>query len=192
MISTSVVGDAFIARVKENEDEFVRMDFYVSDVSSNARWMNDARRHSHQKANQPVAEDILKNLKAKPQITEITEAEQARQKGNEAYRRGDYAEAIKSYTLCLEHDAASVLAYSNRAMAHLQLRNFEGAQLDAAAALNLDATFLKARYRLGLALEGLDRKEEAIEEYKKLLKQQPNNKAALQKLQELEQSSTDI
>ena len=77
------VGDAFLGKVRENDDIFERQDFLVGDVSSHAPWMLDARRHHAQKMNQPVAEDVLHSLKpkAEPKIVEITPAEEERQRG---------------------------------------------------------------------------------------------------------------
>lgn len=104
--------------------------------------------------------------------------------GNAAYRRGSYPEAIKEYTTCLEADAESVLAYSNRSMAYLQLEQYEAALSDAEAALKLDDACVKAAYRMGLALDGLQRHEEAVDAYRYVLRLQPENKAALMKLNE--------
>ena len=78
-----VLGDAFIGRVKENDDEFERLDFLLSDLSSASPWMHTALRHHKEKVMQPVAEELLQkmNYKEQPKITEITPAEDARQEG---------------------------------------------------------------------------------------------------------------
>ena len=106
--------------------------------------------------------------------------------GNEAYRRGDYKEAVCAYTRCLECDPESPVAYSNRSMAHLQLKDFASALIDAEAALKLDSSSIKARYRRAAALEHLGRKDEAIQELQNILQQQPRNKAITEKLKELQ------
>lgn len=74
-------------------------------------------------------------------------------------------------------------------MAHLQLQNFEEALADADAALQIDNGAVKAYYRKGMALEGLQRKQEALESFQKILEIEPKNKAALQKLTELREHS---
>lgn len=37
-----------------------------------------------------------------------------RQRGNESFSKGDYDEAVKHYTRCIQQNPSSVLAYSNR------------------------------------------------------------------------------
>ena len=106
--------------------------------------------------------------------------------GNEAYRRGDYEEAVRAYTRCLASDPEATVAYSNRSMAHLQLKDFSAALIDAEAALKLDGSLVKARYRRATALEHLGREDEAIQDLQCILQQQPRNKAAAEKLKELQ------
>lgn len=76
-----VLGDAFIGRVKETDEEFERMDFLRSEVSSSAQWLLHAERHNKGKLSQPTAQEILKKMKPSP-IVEITPAEDARQRGH--------------------------------------------------------------------------------------------------------------
>ena len=106
--------------------------------------------------------------------------------GNKAYRNGDYRAAVEAYSVCLKHDSGSAVAYSNRAMAHLQLENYEEALADSDAALKLDEGCVKARYRRGVALENLERKEEAVKEFQSILEMQPKNKAASERLNRLQ------
>lgn len=178
------MGDAFIAKVRETDEEFERMDFSLSEVSSDASWMKEARSHNQQKTYQRPAEDILKELQKKPKIEAPSPEEEERQKGNEAFKEGDYAKAIEAYSRCIELNTKSVLAYSNRAMAFLRVGKYEEALGDAESAIRMDGKCTKALYRKGLALEGLGRKEEAIETFKHLSKLQPS-KAIQQKLDEL-------
>lgn len=69
-------------------------------------------------------------------------------------------------------------------MAYLHLKDYEEALSDAEAALKLDNSCIKAAYRKGLALDGLGHREGAVDAYRYVLKLQPQNKAALQKLNE--------
>lgn len=44
-----VRGDAFVARFIDNDDDFVRLDFPLSDLSSSASWVAEARRFHESK-----------------------------------------------------------------------------------------------------------------------------------------------
>ncbi|GAA5842606.1 hypothetical protein JCM3766R1_004874 [Sporobolomyces carnicolor] len=95
-----------------------------------------------------------------------------RQKGNEAFRTANYAEAAASYTVALaegalqptldgdlkEHLAA---IFSNRAAARINLFELDLALLDSAAALRLSPGFSRAKARAGEALAKLHSFREA-------------------------------
>mmetsp|Transcript_12680 Transcript_12680/g.16006 ORF Transcript_12680/g.16006 Transcript_12680/m.16006 type:complete len:479 (-) Transcript_12680:189-1625(-) len=74
-----------------------------------------------------------------------------RQKGNNLFKNGDYHGAIRSYTIALRINPRSALAYSNRAMAHLKLKDWLNAESDAATALSLDPTHVKSYQRRSAA-----------------------------------------
>ena len=42
-------GDVFVARVFDNEDDFKRLDFTLSEVSSNASWIKEAATQNEKK-----------------------------------------------------------------------------------------------------------------------------------------------
>ena len=85
--------------------------------------------------------------------------------GNAQYRRGNYREAIVSYSNALlagsQDGAEAAIVLGNRAACHLALSHFAEAEADARSALALDATCEKHYYRLFTALKGLSRTEEA-------------------------------
>lgn len=78
-----ILGDAFLARVKENDEEFERMDFTLSDISSNAQWMADALKHQKEKINRPMAQDILKNMKSKSKQPTASPSDLSRERGKQ-------------------------------------------------------------------------------------------------------------
>ena len=45
-----VRGDVFVARTFDNEDDFKRLDFTLSEVSSRAAWVKEARAQNERKA----------------------------------------------------------------------------------------------------------------------------------------------
>ncbi|CAI7834439.1 unnamed protein product, partial [Closterium sp. NIES-53] len=68
----------------------------------------------------------------------LSQAEIAKEKGNKAYKQKKYQEAVDHYTAAIRHDSKNATYYSNRAMAYLNLHNFEQVEADCTAALSLD------------------------------------------------------
>ncbi|CAK4076789.1 unnamed protein product [Aphanomyces euteiches] len=63
-----VRGDAFIARVFDNDDSFVRMDFKLSEINSEAEWIKIARMQSN-KEDKPAAASPQERQCASPSCT---------------------------------------------------------------------------------------------------------------------------
>ncbi|CAH3129319.1 unnamed protein product [Pocillopora meandrina] len=89
-----------------------------------------------------------------------------RNEGNEAFKKGDFINAIRFYTKgikmnCNEKELKAKL-HNNRAIAHFKLGNHQDSLRDAEAAIELNPTFLKAIVRGATACVELKRFEEAI------------------------------
>jgi tetratricopeptide (TPR) repeat protein len=78
-------------------------------------------------------------------------SEREKQKGNEFYKVGDLEEAIRYYTRSIDMAPTNHILYANRAMGYLKLDNPEKAEEDCSKSLSLDATYIKAWSRRGLA-----------------------------------------
>ncbi|KAI9140068.1 hypothetical protein BKA69DRAFT_1125952 [Paraphysoderma sedebokerense] len=90
------------------------------------------------------------------------EGEQLRKEGNKLFAKKKYGKAIKLYTAAIESSPLNRhLAYSNRAAAHLLLKDYEDALKDATEALRIDDKHSKSMYRKGKALVMLERFDEA-------------------------------
>jgi len=78
-----------------------------------------------------------------------------KQEGNAAFSAKDYEKALTLYTEAIELDPSSHVLYSNRSAAHCALKNFKGAEEDAANCIKLAADnntiFIKGYYRLANA-----------------------------------------
>jgi tetratricopeptide (TPR) repeat protein len=72
--------------------------------------------------------------------------EALKEAGNKSFIAGNYAEAIKNYTLAIEIQPNHIY-YSNRANAHLELNQFDECIEDCKKSLELDKTFAKSYYR---------------------------------------------
>lgn len=186
-----VRGDAFISRIFDNEDDFQRLDFSMSEMSSSADWVKEARRRNEEAANSPhrdVAAELANKAAARSagtSITELSPAECAKDSGNSAFKAGDYHKAVEMYSEALSHDAGMVAALNNRAMAQIKLGNFRLAEEDCNAVLANTPDNVKALLRRASAREGQSSVEGAMQDLEKVLELEPVNKQAQEQLERL-------
>eukprot|EP01084_Bolivina_argentea_P200928 343509_1 len=103
----------------------------------------------------------------------MSSAEDAKEEGNAAWKRGDHDKAIECFTRAIEiaeEKQGSGLEllhiyYSNRSATYLMRGAFAAALLDAEKSLKLNPTFAKGWGRKGAALLGLHRQHDAVEAY---------------------------
>jgi len=105
----------------------------------------------------------------------------AKAEGNDHFSNGRYEEAAACYTRALEltqdHAERSVL-YSNRAACHSQHQNWHKMLEDADLAIKENPKNVKAVMRRGLAYEGLDKYQAAINDMKMVLELDPTARSA--------------
>eukprot|EP00898_Chlorokybus_atmophyticus_P004029 jgi/Chlat1/4627/Chrsp3S00434 len=124
----------------------------------------------------------LQSLLYDPDDDPVEAAENFKEQGNKALRRGPpfYRNALKFYTQAIEvgtSDKRQNAVYrANRAHVHLLQRNNGKALADALAATELDPSHLKARYRAAKAALALSKLEVALHHCQEGLKIDPNNK----------------
>lgn len=75
-------------------------------------------------------------------------AEKSKNLGNDQYKLGNFQKAIEFYCDAIEINNQEPAYYTNRAIAHLQLAQYEQARGDCQAALRIDENFAKAYNRL--------------------------------------------
>jgi len=107
---------------------------------------------------------------------ELAEAE--KQKGNESFKKGAWAEAVKSYSEAIRRNPKDAKIYSNRAACYTKLTAFDLALKDCDKSIELDPAFLKAYLRKGNVLKGMKKMKEAMEVYEKALELAPDNEEA--------------
>lgn len=85
----------------------------------------------------------------------------------EAYKAEEYSRAATLYTLAISADPTHTrsVTYINRAACHQKSKQYELALADAEKAIQLDPELAQGYFRKGCALEGLKRKQEALEQY---------------------------
>ena len=87
--------------------------------------------------------------------------------GNQSLRTGGFGEAIVFYSRAIELTPDNHVLFSNRALAHLKLRQYAKALEDADRCIALNAQFVKAYSTKGTALTWLNRYQEAKAAYAK-------------------------
>ncbi|WWC61569.1 uncharacterized protein I303_104153 [Kwoniella dejecticola CBS 10117] len=90
-------------------------------------------------------------------------AESSRAEGNELFKAGDYAGAVKSYTEAVKRLPTDPRAYNNRASCYQKLMALPEALKDAEQAIKIDATFIKAYIRKALVQEAMKEFNSALE-----------------------------
>ncbi|CAD1472360.1 unnamed protein product, partial [Heterotrigona itama] len=81
-------------------------------------------------------------------------AEQEREKGNEAFRAGDYEEALEHYNSSIKMNS-NITTYNNRAMTYIKLQRYEDALNDCNMVLSVEYTNMKALLRRAVSLDHL-------------------------------------
>jgi tetratricopeptide (TPR) repeat protein len=113
------------------------------------------------------------------------EAEVHKLQGNAHFKKGEHAEAVESYTQCLNTFPDLIVPLSNRAMAFLSLKRWAEAEADCTACLHHHSKHVKALYRRATARQQQGRCLEAREDLVSLLKIDSQNKQAAKLLEEL-------
>ena len=104
------------------------------------------------------------------------DAEAHRERGNEAFRRGDYSIAIEAYDRSVT-SRPSAAALANRAMCRLKLGEWADAEADCTAALELDPAYgVKAYMRRGTARRHLKKYLDSVMDFEEALRLEPTSK----------------
>nr|XP_020767586.1 tetratricopeptide repeat protein 12 isoform X2 [Odocoileus virginianus texanus] len=100
-------------------------------------------------------------------------ADALKEKGNEAFVRGDYETAILCYSEGLEKLKDMKVLYTNRAQAYIKLGDYRKALVDCDWALKCDEKCTKAYFHMGKAHLALKNYSESRECYQKILEINP-------------------
>uniref|UniRef100_A0A7N5JCF0 Tetratricopeptide repeat protein 12 n=1 Tax=Ailuropoda melanoleuca TaxID=9646 RepID=A0A7N5JCF0_AILME len=100
-------------------------------------------------------------------------ADALKEKGNEAFARGDYKAAIVCYSEGLDKLKDMKVLYTNRAQAYLKLGDYQKAVVDCEWALKCDEKCTKAYFHMGKAHLALKNYSVARECYQKILEIKP-------------------
>jgi stress-induced-phosphoprotein 1 len=81
-------------------------------------------------------------------------AEEAKQKGNELFKKGDFGGAVKFYADAVKRNPDDAKLYSNRAACYTKLMSFDLALKDCDKAIELEPQFIKAFLRKAMVHKG--------------------------------------
>ena len=88
------------------------------------------------------------HLRAKFLSMSETDAAKLKERGNEAYRSGDYQAALCLFTSAIELDSKNETLYCNRSMCYAAQLDWTSSAADAKASIALSEKYVKAHFRL--------------------------------------------
>uniref|UniRef100_A0A7S0ITX1 Uncharacterized protein n=1 Tax=Calcidiscus leptoporus TaxID=127549 RepID=A0A7S0ITX1_9EUKA len=176
-LATEVRGDAFVARVWDDQEGFERLDMRVRDLASDASWVREARERNSNRPDLQAAHARLTDVTGKPKepaepslppAERLEKASLLRAEGTAAFKAGEVAVAIEKYEGALalytpppkpplnEGEAAQaqevrLTCLQNLAMSKLKQDKPYEAISACDLALELDDGAAKAWYRRGQA-----------------------------------------
>lgn len=162
----SVSGDCFVARVFDDENDFRRIDFTVSELDGDAAWVQEARAyHAAHPAAQPGTETIRQGIGSAPAPAPSLEEQVERKKarGNAAFKKRRYKQAITAYGEAIQLQPANHVLWANRSAAYGCAGDWEASASDAATCVEREPAFVKGWFRLAKARAQLKQLPEARE-----------------------------
>ncbi|KAI0699139.1 hypothetical protein BC835DRAFT_1461661 [Cytidiella melzeri] len=112
----------------------------------------------------------------------------AKEKGNAAFKSGDFIGAIGHYTVAMFADPKNATYPLNRAAAYLKLGKNEDADRDCTRVIELDGKNVKGWFRRGQARAALARLDDAKKDFERVLQLEPQNSAAQQEVKKVTQA----
>lgn len=115
------------------------------------------------------------------------QAEDWKVKGNASISSKDYQGAIKNYSEAIRlspEGPSSHVFYCNRAAAYCHTNEYQLAVDDCLSSITLNADYVKAYSRLGLAYYWLEKYQDAVDAYERAAEIEPDNKATQDSLRQ--------
>mmetsp|Transcript_19087 Transcript_19087/g.44616 ORF Transcript_19087/g.44616 Transcript_19087/m.44616 type:complete len:590 (-) Transcript_19087:247-2016(-) len=112
----------------------------------------------------------------KESYVDPAKAEEAKERGNEHFKKSEWADAKREYDEAVKRNPSDPKLYSNRAAALTKLLAYPDALRDLDECLRLDPKFVKAYSRKGAAHFFMKEYHKALEAYDRGLALEPDNK----------------
>ncbi|KAK0188216.1 TPR-like protein [Armillaria mellea] len=117
------------------------------------------------------------------------QAQLDKEKGNTAFKAGDYATAVGHYSSAIVNDRKDYTLPLNRAAAYLKLGKHDDAERDCTTVLSLSASNAKALFRRSQARVGTGKLKEAEDDLRAAAKLEPSNTSIAQELTKVTDAS---
>jgi len=114
---------------------------------------------------------------------ETNQSDKYRQRGNEAYKSGDYQQARDLYSSAIQLDPQNATLYGNRSASYMMLQDFSAALEDSTRSVHLDESYTKGYLRAAKCHLMLGNPNLSIDFYRKVLSVQPRHKQAKEELE---------
>mmetsp|Transcript_7330 Transcript_7330/g.12315 ORF Transcript_7330/g.12315 Transcript_7330/m.12315 type:complete len:623 (+) Transcript_7330:67-1935(+) len=111
-----------------------------------------------------------------------------RERGNGEFKNGNFANAVKCYTKCLGLKPKNYIAFSNRAMAYLKLKEHHKAETDCSCALRIAPDHVKSLLRRASARSQLGKYRAALSDLEAAVALDPANKQVHQERKKAQDS----
>lgn len=113
-------------------------------------------------------------------------AEELKNKGNDAMGRESFAEALEEYNQAIELDGNNAAYFCNRAATFIKLEQYDEARRDCQIAAQLDPSYARAYGRMGHTYSCQNKTVDAILCFKKALELEPENESYITNFQALQ------
>lgn len=153
-------------------------------ISSNLQYFSEEELANLERIIESATAKETEEMRLKSNVDKSLSCKKKEQ-GNSEYKKGNYLEAIESYTEAIAADPFDEILYSNRAAAYAMLKiNDQGIE-DCLMAVKLNPRFAKAYIRLGDFYSETDH-EASYKYYKKAQLLEPNNHNVEVKIKKLD------
>lgn len=155
------------------------------DVAQAIKHYESAQMESHDKAVQVKIKNLELELKKKEKQAYINPAlgAEAKERGNEAFRAGNFPVAIKEYEDAVKRDPTNAAYYNNLAAALVKVMDFNGAKAAVEKSLSYDQKYVKAWAKKGDIEFFMKEYHKSIDSFKAGLAIEPGNALCTQGLQ---------
>mmetsp|Transcript_4902 Transcript_4902/g.12540 ORF Transcript_4902/g.12540 Transcript_4902/m.12540 type:complete len:580 (-) Transcript_4902:368-2107(-) len=109
-------------------------------------------------------------------------AKEAKERGNEKFKAGNFPGSIEDYTEAIKRDPTNPVYRGNRSAAYMKMADFGRAMDDCEKAIELDPTYVKMYTRKGNIQLFLKEYHKCLRSFKKALELDPENQEAQQGL----------
>uniref|UniRef100_A0A9J8DBW2 RNA-polymerase II-associated protein 3-like C-terminal domain-containing protein n=1 Tax=Cyprinus carpio carpio TaxID=630221 RepID=A0A9J8DBW2_CYPCA len=188
--SNSLVQNRVSAAVKTAKTSRVPRpyrDWDRFDVDTECSNIDECDRNTRHASMRPAVPEITATINSTGLTAQEKDvlARREKDKGNGAFRSGDYEEAVVYYSRSLSL-APSVAALNNRAQAHIRLQHWSTALSDCDAVLQLEPGNVKALLRRATAHKHLGHQQHSHADLRAVLLIEPHNATALLLMEETE------